>query len=225
MHSCHVLGEGTLVGEVCLTHSALELILQATQGFTGPLVHLAVAVEATAGNKSKATDVTDERAAGGVGLHVGVESVTVGKSAATNGAAVLMSILVEGQVLLQLGSLSKSLQALLAAVGPLPSVSQHMSLEMGWVQKTLATVVTAVRSFQPMNTVVGLQGYIGGESLSTLVTLIWPQVMFLSQMTDVITLELDDFTALVTFVALWGSLIWRGESYMSYSPTHMYVKD
>ena len=157
MHCCHVLGKSALVGEVCLTHSALNLVLQATQRFTGTLVHLTVAIEAAAGDKPQAADVTNEWAAGGVGLDVGVQSVTVGKGAATDGAAVLVTILVEGQVFLQLGSLSKGFEAMVAPVRPLTSVSQHMGLEMGGVQETLATVVTPVRPFQSVDTVVGLQ--------------------------------------------------------------------
>lgn len=120
-------------------------------------MHLTVAIEATAGDKPKAADVTNEWAAGGVGFHMSVQSVTVGKGAATCGAAVLMAILVEGQVFLQLGSLSKGFEAVVAPVGPLTSVSQNVSFEMGRIQETLATVVTAVRSFQSMDTVVGLQ--------------------------------------------------------------------
>ena len=152
-----MLGEGAFVGEVCLTHSTLELILQATQVFTGPFVHLAVAVEAAAGDKPKTTDVTNEWAAAGVGLPVGIECVTVGKGAATNGAAVLVAILVESQVLFQLGSLSKGFGAEVAVMGPLPSVSQDMGLEMGWIQETLTTVVTAVGTLQSMDAVVSFQ--------------------------------------------------------------------
>lgn len=76
-----MLGECALVGKVGLTHSALEFILQAAQRLAGPLVDLAVAVEATAGNKPQAADVADEGTAGGVSFDVGVEGVTVGKGA------------------------------------------------------------------------------------------------------------------------------------------------
>lgn len=109
-------------------------------------MHLTVAIEATTGDKPEAANVTNERAAGGVSLHVGIKCVTVGKSAATDGAAVLMAILVEGQVFLQLGSLSKGLEAVVASVRPLTSMSQQVGFEMRGVQETLATVVTSVGS-------------------------------------------------------------------------------
>lgn len=156
MHGCHVFGKRALVSKVCLTHRTLILVLQAGQRLAGPLVNLAVAVEAAAGHEPKAADVADEGTAGGVGLNVSVEGVTVGEGAVAHGAAVLVAVLVEGKVLLQLGGLCKSLEAVVAAVWPLTGVGQQVGLEVGGVQESLTTVVTAVGPLQPMNAVVGL---------------------------------------------------------------------
>lgn len=114
----------------------------------------------------------------------------------------------EGKVLLQLRGLSEGLETVVTAVRPLTGVCQDVGLEVGGVQEALTAVVAAVGSLQSVHTVMGLKGTAGGEGLATLVTLIGPQVVLLPQVSDVVTLELDDFTTLVTPVALRSNLIW-----------------
>lgn len=116
-----------------------------------------MAIEATARHKAQAADIADEGTIGCMGFHVCVECVSVSKSAATYRATVLMCLLMNGQMLFELRSLGKGLRAVLTPMGPLTSVCEDMCLQVRWVHKALATVVTTVGALQPMHLVVGLQ--------------------------------------------------------------------